>query len=130
MWFSRAAGIGHFCGCSETPQAQTQLYMETPIWAGECKSLIATGDPSIYRCMIILVLSCVFSRVNGAAFSLAPISSLSAVCLNVIIVFRLSGVFPLWISYITRNLVQIKIRSQSLIFAYNMYRHTKIFHHI
>lgn len=26
-------------------------------------------------------------------------------CLNVIVVFRLSGVFPLWISYITRNLV-------------------------
>lgn len=39
------------------------------------------------------------------AFSLSPISSLSAVCLNVFVVFRLSGVFPLWISYITRNLV-------------------------
>ncbi len=26
-------------------------------------------------------------------------------CLNVIVVFHLSGVFPLWISYITRNLV-------------------------
>jgi len=34
--FLSPTGIGHLCGCSETPQAQTQLYMETPSWAGEC----------------------------------------------------------------------------------------------